>query len=60
MAIFPHFLTYFITLFVVATTYMQLTSTEQTQTLVTCVVGGLTNFVHLLVPTGGGLKMAPF
>ena len=40
MAIFPHFLTYFITLFVVATTYMQLTSTERTQTLVTCVVGG--------------------
>ena len=44
MAIFPHFLTYFITLFVVATTYMQLTSTERTQTLVTCMVGGTDPF----------------
>ena len=44
MAIFPHFLTYFITLFAVATTYMQLTSTERTQTLVTCMVGGTDPF----------------
>ena len=61
MAIFPHFLTYFITLFAVATTYMQLTSTERTQTLVTCMVGGTDPFCPspgTYMAQGGAQNMA--
>ena len=58
MAIFPSLLSFFIIFCCcfeskqqqkLSTTFMQLTSTKRTQTLVTCVVGGLTHFVHLLV-----------
>ena len=49
MAIFPHFWTFLVTFGVVTTTFMHITCTERTQTLVTCMVDG----THPFCPSPG-------
>ena len=61
MAIFPHFWTFLVTFLVVTTTFMHITSTERTQTLVTCMVGGTDPFCPspgAYYGTGGVQNMA--